>query len=169
MTSTKSVIVTLITCLLSTYAATQAIDKKYNRLLKIVYTDFPTISTSKANEKLNEGNCIFLDTREKKEFEVSHLPSAVWTGYDNFDIKRLSSIDKTKEIIVYCSIGARSQNIGKKLKKAGYKNVSNLYGGIFQWSNEERILINKHNKPTKQIHGYDKNWSKWVKKGEIVL
>lgn len=156
-------------CLLCNYVSAQMIDNKYNRVLKIIYTDFPTISTSKANEKLKEEQCIFIDTREKKEFDVSHLPNAIWVGYDDFDIKRLSLIDKTKELIVYCSIGARSQSLGKKLKKLGYQNVYNLYGGIFQWSNEERIIVDHQNKPTKKIHGYNKYWSKWIKKGEIIF
>jgi rhodanese-related sulfurtransferase len=155
--------------LLFNYAAAQTIDKKYDRLLKVIYSDFPTISTTIANEKLKEGQAIFLDTREKEEYDVCHLPNAIWIGYEDFDIKPIASLDKTKEIIVYCSIGARSQNIGKKLLKAGFKNVSNLYGGIFQWSNEERILVDKQNIATKKIHGYSKNWKKWIKKGEIVL
>lgn len=155
--------------LLSNAADSQTIDKKYNRMLKVIYTDFPTISTSKANEKLKEAHAIFLDTREKEEYEVSHIPHAIWIGYNDFDIKRIASLDKTKEIIIYCSIGARSQTIGKKMKKAGFKQVYNLYGGIIQWSNEERILVDKENKTTKKIHGYNKNWSKWIKKGEIVL
>jgi len=33
---------------------------------------------------------------------------------------------------VYCSLGIRSEVIAKKLKKAGYTNVFNLYGGIFE-------------------------------------
>lgn len=155
--------------LLPNIADAQTIDKKYNRMLNLIYTDFPSISTSKANEKLIETHTIFLDSREKEEYEVSHIPHTIWIGYHDFDIKRIASLDKTKEIIVYCSIGLRSQTIGKRLKKAGFNQVYNLYGGIFQWSNEERILVDKQNRPTKKIHGYSKHWSKWIKKGEIVL
>jgi rhodanese-related sulfurtransferase len=81
-----------------------------------------------------------LDTREREEFNVSHLPRARWVGYDDFDLKRVANIPKTDTIIVYCSIGYRSERIGEKLKKAGYTNVYNLYGGIFQWKNATMAL-----------------------------
>ena len=39
-------------------------------------------------------------------------------------------------IIVYCSIGVRSEDIGEKLKELGYTKILNLYGGIFDWKNK---------------------------------
>ena len=45
-------------------------------------------------------------------------------------------LDPDKPVLVYCSVGARSQDIGKKLVQKGF-SVVNLYGGIFQWVNDE--------------------------------
>ncbi len=109
-----------------------------------------------------------LDTREREEFNVSHLPRARWVGYDDFDLKRVANIPKTDTIIVYCSIGYRSERIGEKLKKAGYINVYNLYGGIFQWKNADGIVVTSTNDTTQRVHCYDKSWGRFLKKGEKV-
>ena len=109
---------------------------------------------------------IIFDTREPKEFKVSHLENAVCVGYDNFDIAKVEKLhpNKNKKIVVYCSLGIRSETIGKKLMKAGYTNVYNLYGGIFEWKNKNFIVIDSEEKETNKVHTYNRDWSKWLKK-----
>lgn len=140
----------------------------YQKLLEEYYTDFPTISCSEASRKLGNPSVVFLDTREKKEFNVSHIENAKCVGYDNFSMNSMKLIPKDAEIIVYCSIGARSQDIGEKLKKAGYTNVKNLYGGFFQWNNSGLPKRSSTGSLTSKIHGYSKEWGKWLTKGIIV-
>lgn len=114
---------------------------------------------------------IIFDTREPKEYKVSHLENAVCVGYDNFDIAKVEKLhpNKNKKIVVYCSLGIRSETIGKKLMKAGYTNVYNLYGGIFEWKNKNFIVIDSEEKETNKVHTYNRDWSKWLKKGEKVF
>ncbi len=140
----------------------------YQKMLESYYNDFPTISCTNASKKVGNSSVVFLDTREKKEFNISHIKGAKCVGYDNFSLTNVKTIPKDAEIIVYCSIGARSQNIGEKLKKAGYTNVKNLYGGIFQWNNSGLPKVNSNEKSTSRIHGFSKDWGKWLKKGTIV-
>jgi len=111
---------------------------------------------------------IVLDARERSEYDVSHLPHARWVGYDDFDLQRVANISKTDTIIVYCSIGYRSERVGEKLKKAGYSNVYNLYGGIFQWKNTNGVVLNPHNDTTQRVHCYSKSWSRFLQKGDKV-
>ncbi len=113
-------------------------------------------------------NVIVLDTREKAEFDVSHLPRARWVGYDDFDLKRVANISKKDTIIVYCSIGYRSERVGEKLKKAGYTNVYNLYGGIFNWKNTNGVVVNSTNDTTEKVHCYSKSWGRFLTKGQKV-
>lgn len=141
---------------------------EYTKMLEGYYTDFPTISCTDASKKVGNSNVYFLDTRESKEFNVSHIKGAKCVGYDNFSLTSVKDIPKTCEIIVYCSIGARSQTIGEKLKKAGYTNVKNLYGGFFQWNNSGLLKVNSSGKSTTRIHGFSKDWGKWITKGTIV-
>ena len=108
---------------------------------------------------------ILLDAREMKEYEVSHIPGARYVGYDDFDESQLYDIDKDQRIVVYCSIGYRSEKVGEKLKKLGYSNAYNLFGSIFEWANAGQPLEDKAGKSTNKIHTYNKKWSKWVNNG----
>lgn len=145
------------------------VPKEFNDLLKKYYDkDFPTISTEEAQKKLNTKNVYFLDIREEEEFEVSHLPGAINYGSNSDNKSILKKIPKDAEVIVYCSIGYRSQKAGKELIKLGYTHVENLYGGIFQWFNEEKKVVNENNQATRKIHTYNEKWSKWVLKGDKV-
>ncbi|MFZ1571668.1 MAG: rhodanese-like domain-containing protein, partial [Candidatus Kapaibacterium sp.] len=104
-------------------------------------------------EKSND--VILLDSREKKEYDVSHLKNSIWVGYSDFNLERLKGIDKSSKIVVYCSVGYRSEKISEKLLSNNYTNVSNLYGGIFEWVNNNSPIYDLNNKSTKKIHAYD--------------
>jgi len=105
---------------------------------------------------------IILDAREKKEFNVSHIPDAQYLGYKNADYTVLDNVDKNDLIVVYCSIGYRSEKISQKLKKKGFKNVVNLYGSIFEWANKGYPLHDNQGDLVTRVHGYNKKWSQWV-------
>lgn len=142
--------------------------EEYMKLLEKYYNDFPTISCSQAARLVDAENTYFLDTREKREFEVSHIKGAQCVGYDHFSMSSLKNVPKDAAVIVYCSIGVRSQNIGEKLRKAGYSNVRNLYGGFFQWSNSGLPKMNSSGTVTSKIHGFSREWGKWITKGSVV-
>lgn len=111
---------------------------------------------------------VWLDAREKKEFEVSHLKDAIWVGYETFDLKNIEHLPKNSNIIVYCSVGYRSEKITEKLIDAGFVNVKNLFGGIFEWVNQNKPVF-KENITTNQVHAYSKTWGIWLHKGEKVF
>ncbi|MEZ4792581.1 MAG: rhodanese-like domain-containing protein [Gelidibacter sp.] len=113
---------------------------------------------------------IILDAREQKEFEVSHLKDAIFVGYNTFDLEQTISQlnNKQQTIVVYCSLGIRSEAIAEKLKRAGYTNVFNLYGGIFEWKNEDFPILDSKGKETDSVHTFSKSWSKWLSKGVKV-
>lgn len=113
-------------------------------------------------------NIFLLDTREKTEFKTSHIQNARYVGYNEFTLKSIVDIPKDSRIIVYCSLGVRSEQIGEKLKQAGYTNVLNLYGGIFEWVFNDLPVYDKKESETQKIHTYDKNWSQWLLKGEKI-
>ncbi|MDB2462947.1 rhodanese-like domain-containing protein [Algibacter sp.] len=112
-------------------------------------------------------NVVLLDSRELKEYKTSHLKNAIHVGYDHFEIHKVEEMipDKNAEIVVYCSVGIRSESIGDSLKKAGYTHVKNLYGGIFEWKSNDFPVYNNIEKETDSIHTFNKVWSKWLRKG----
>lgn len=138
-------------------------EKRLNELLQFT---IPVITVEEAKEIKKD--LVFLDAREIEEYDVSHIPGAQYIGYDHFKIKNLEDISKDATIVVYCSVGYRSEKVGELLNKHGYKNVSNLYGSIFEWANCGYQLENKNGTPTKKVHTYNKAWSKWVNHPEII-
>lgn len=108
-----------------------------------------------------------LDAREKNEFEVSHLNGAKWVGYETFSLENVKDLKKDQPVLIYCTVGARSQDIGKKLVDNGFTRVYNLYGGIIHWVNEGNPVETK-GKVTPKVHTYSKTWGIWLKKGEKV-
>ena len=140
--------------------------KKLDKMLKRENTEsIPYISVSALQNETED--IILLDSREEKEFKTSHLKNAICVGYDFFSLDSIQPElpSKDSKIVVYCSLGIRSEDVAEKLKKAGYTNVHNLYGGIFEWKNNDLEVLNSQEKPTDSIHTFNKAWSKWLQKG----
>lgn len=127
----------------------------------------PELSVDQA-AALTDKNTIFLDAREPSEYEVSHIADARLIGYDRFKMKNVKDIAKDQKIVVYCSVGYRSEKIAEKLIDAGYTDVHNMYGGIFEWKNQSKEVVNKDQKTTEQVHAFDHKWGIWLNKGEKV-
>ncbi|MDZ7648536.1 MAG: rhodanese-like domain-containing protein [Cytophagales bacterium] len=138
----------------------------YNLTLKTLLAhSVPEVSVSQVK---GMKDVLLLDARESNEYEVSHIRNAMYVGYDQFDPGTLKSIDKNQKIVVYCSVGYRSEKISEKLKEAGFTDVSNLYGGIFEWVNQENPVVDSAGQETKNIHAYNKTWGVWLNKGNKV-
>lgn len=126
-----------------------------------------TISYITTNELDNKNNILILDAREKEEYNVSHIESAKYIGFNDFNKDRFNAlkVNKNTTIVVYCSLGIRSHQIAEKIKKMGYTSIYNLYGGIFQWKNENRKIVNSNEKTTDSIHAFSKEWGVYLRKG----
>jgi len=139
------------------YTVSEKFDQKISRTIDF---DVPVIGVDELKSMKSE--VLLFDTREKDEFEVSRIPGAQFLGYRSFDEAKLADVSKDTKIVLYCSIGYRSEKIGEKLQSMGYSNVYNLYGSIFEWVNQGNEVVDKAGKTTKKVHTYNKNWSKWV-------
>lgn len=153
---------------LSALVAQEPLDKllsKYNS------HSIPYISVEELKMQADNKEVFILDSREMEEFEVSHLKNATFVGYNNFSVAAITSTIKNKNaaIVVYCSLGIRSEKISEKLKKAGYTNIKNLYGGIFEWKNKGYAVYDSANTETQKIHTFSKNWATYLHQGEPVF
>jgi len=160
----------LIFCMIqapSTDLSAQVRSNSYNMMLRLLLSKrVATVTVEEARQQV--GTALFLDAREPAEYQVSHLKDARFVGYDSFDIHNLRGMDKNQSIIVYCTVGKRSENIGKKLQDAGFTKVLNLYGGILEWVNQGLPVYDQAGKSTHRVHTYTKFWGKWLDKGERV-
>ena len=69
-----------------------------------------------------------LDVRTKAENDMGHIPGNVNIPVDELR-DRISELDKSKPVIVYCAVGIRAYIACRILIQNGFKNVRNLAGG----------------------------------------
>jgi rhodanese-related sulfurtransferase len=108
------------------------------------------------------GDITILDAREVDEYNVSHIPGAIYIGANNPDWSVLDNLSKDTPIVLYCSIGYRSEKLGEKLQDKGYTKVFNLFGSIFEWANKGYELTDNQGNLVEKVHTYNRNWSQWV-------
>ena len=95
--------------------------KKYNSG-DVAYT---SVEQLRMDQLINE--VIILDARESNEYNISHLKDSKFIGYDNLNLTVLDSISRDKQIVVYCSVGIRSEKIARKVQNLGFGNVGILH------------------------------------------
>ena len=140
--------------------------KTYDILLSTLLSH--SVEEISVKDAAENTEALFIDAREKQEFEVSRIENSVWVGYDELDLSSLDKVSRDKEVIVYCSVGYRSEKVSEKLKEKGFINVKNLYGGIFEWVNQGEKVVDAYGKATSKVHAYNKLWGVWLDKGEKV-
>ncbi len=111
-------------------------------------TDAPTpnISTAELTEIIARGSAIVLDTRPRKEWAVSHIPTALnvapkpgvpMSQYvsDVAEIERLVGGDKTRSLVLYCNgpFCGKSKRLSQELLSAGFSNVRRYQLGVPVW------------------------------------
>lgn len=161
----KKLFIVILLISTSTFA-----QQKLDKLLKKWNTrNVPYISVETL--ALPKTEAILLDAREPKEFITSHIENAICVGHNKFDLeKTLAKLpkDKNAKIVVYCSLGIRSETVAHKLMQKGFTNVYNLYGGIFEWKNANFKVLDTLGNPTEKVHTFNKSWSKWLHRGKKV-
>jgi NADPH-dependent 2,4-dienoyl-CoA reductase/sulfur reductase-like enzyme/rhodanese-related sulfurtransferase len=92
------------------------------------------IQASEVKRKLqtSKENFQVLDVREEDEVKEKRIPNTVWIPYGELK-KRLSELDKGKEIAVHCESGLRSYKACLNLQHEGFENVKNVDGGMLCW------------------------------------
>lgn len=88
------------------------------------------ISIEELKNKVEQG-AILLDVRSRQEYREGHLEGAI--NIPEFEIKNRIEKEipnKTQMIVVYCQYGGRSRNVCILMKRLGYANIYNLYGGL---------------------------------------
>ncbi|MEP6936621.1 MAG: rhodanese-like domain-containing protein [Chthoniobacterales bacterium] len=103
---------------------------------------------------------VLLDVRTRPEYEVSHLHGAQQVDPDAS--AEAIKILRDKPIVTYCSVGYRSGAFAKKLQDAGYKNVQNMSGSIFEWANEGHP-VERNGRQVDKVHPYNAKWGKLLK------
>ena len=76
---------------------------------------------------------LVLDVRSLEEYEAGHIEGCVNIYIGNLE-KNLDKIPRDKKIAVICKTGTRSSFGSSVLKRAGFKDVHNVLGGMSTWT-----------------------------------
>lgn len=95
----------------------------------------PQITPVDLKRRLDAGEDVFvLDVREPHEYQIVNIGAPLIPLGDLPN--RLGELDANREIVIHCKTGGRSQRAAEFLQKSGFKNVSNLAGGITAWATD---------------------------------
>lgn len=102
-----------------------------------------TVSTQEAVMLVNRSKGVFLDIRERVNFEKGHIVDAINIPLAKLN-ERITELEKNKEspIIVVCQMGHQSGDAVKVLEAAQYSQVSRMSGGMAEWQNQSLPVIN---------------------------
>lgn len=104
----------------------------YRDLLQQVKAEIDEISTSQAAGLAEPP--LFVDVREREEWEEGHIPGAVHIPRGFLESRiEAAAPQRDRPVVVYCASGARSAFATKTLEELGYSDVSNLAGGFVDW------------------------------------
>jgi molybdopterin/thiamine biosynthesis adenylyltransferase/rhodanese-related sulfurtransferase len=103
----------------------------YRDLLQRVRTE---ISEVDAREAKGQDGAVWVDVRERDEWEEGHIPGAVHVprGYLESRIEGVAP-DKAVPVVLYCASGNRSAFAAKTLQELGYEHATSLHGGFTDW------------------------------------
>jgi adenylyltransferase/sulfurtransferase len=98
-------------------------------------TQMPEITPRELKQRLDRGDDLFvLDVREPHEYQICNLNGYLLPLGDL--PRRVHELDSSREIVAHCRSGKRSADAVDFLRKAGFRKIWNLKGGILAWADE---------------------------------
>ena len=96
---------------------------------------FTTLSPDDFQTTVADKSIQLVDVRTAEEYAEQHIPGAVNIDVyaEDFIEQCKAKLDASRPVAVYCRSGKRSASAVAQLRKAGFKDVLNLDGGILGW------------------------------------
>lgn len=92
-------------------------------------------------------NLVILDVRTPKEFAEGHIPHAQNIDFFGPVFERdINKLDRETLVLVYCQTGRRSEAAAQLLRKADFKKVYDLKGGINAWKKADLPVVEEGEK-----------------------
>ncbi len=106
-------------------------------------TQVPEITPRELKARLDRGEEIFiLDVREPHEYQICNLRGHLIPLGEL--PRRAHELDSSREIVAHCRSGKRSAEAVEFLRKAGFRKIWNLKGGILAWADEVDASLPKY-------------------------
>ena len=100
------------------------------------------LNVSEFSQKINEPDVIILDVRTPEEFASGHIEGALNIDFNSGDFaNEITRLNPSETYAIYCRSGSRSGQAASIMHKAGFHDVSNLNGGVIDWTNAGLPLV----------------------------
>lgn len=113
-------------------------DKTGAEIAKEAMQEVPHLTCAEYRAMRESGkDHVFLDVREKEEFDAGHLEGAINIprGLIEFKVEEVLP-DRTKPIVICCAKGGRAALAGETLIEMGYDDINYLEGGYSDYCEE---------------------------------
>ncbi|HZS47326.1 MAG TPA: rhodanese-like domain-containing protein [Blastocatellia bacterium] len=95
------------------------------------------ISARELKHRMDAGEKFrLIDVREVPEYEYAKIEGAELIPLSEFQSRYQKELNPDDDIVIYCHHGMRSAQACMFLHSQGYKNLTNLRGGIEDWSSD---------------------------------
>ena len=78
---------------------------------------------------------VLLDVRDPWEFEICRLPGSVNIPMNQV-AEKVDELDPEARTVVICHFGMRSLEVSAYLESSGFRDISNLEGGLDAWAEQ---------------------------------
>jgi len=107
---------------------------RFERLVAEAKKNITEISPQDAAAKLNSGDAVVVDVRDKDEWDEGHIPGAMHMSRGTIELEIEEKVPEPNAMVIcHCGGGGRSALAAESLQKMGYKNVRSLAGGLKAW------------------------------------
>ena len=107
---------------------------RFEKLVAEAKKNITEIPPEEAATKLQTGEAVIVDVRDKDEWEEEHIPDAINLSRGTIELEIEEEVpDSNAVIITHCGGGGRSALAAESLQKMGYKNVRSMAGGLKAW------------------------------------
>ena len=108
-----------------------------------IHSTVPEMTPRELKARLDGGDDLYvLDVREPHEYQICNIGGHLIPLGDL--PQRVNELDSSREIVAHCRSGKRSAEAAEFLRKAGFKKLWNLRGGILGWSDEVDPTVPKY-------------------------
>ena len=102
------------------------------------------IEPLEVKRKMDRGDhFVLVDVREPHEADICTIPGAHLIPKGQVP-NRMHELNSADEFVIHCKSGKRSAEIVDFLRKAGFRKVKNLRGGILAWSDQVDPSVAKY-------------------------
>jgi rhodanese-related sulfurtransferase len=107
-----------------------------------LFRGYKALRPAELTTLINRDNALVVDLSASGDFEKGHIAGSRNVAPSQFDPEnKLLAAAKQLPVVVVCRNGQASAGAAKRLKKAGFEQVSWLEGGVAAWQQADLPLV----------------------------